>query len=141
MSLAALSTIDEVLARFDRLGPVDVGDMLGEWSGEVLPTGHPGERQLTGLAWAGKTFRSAEDVDPIVVFGAGGAREASDVMGSARLRRVEYRDVVSATMIYDRHPILDHFRRVDADTVLGLMDRKGEDRPLAFILRREPARP
>ena len=29
-------------------------------------------------------------------------------------------------MVYDKHPVFDHFRRVDADTVLGLMDRKGD---------------
>ena len=136
MSLPALSSLDEVLARFDSLDPVEVEDMLGEWAGEVVPTGHPGEAQLAGLAWAGKTFRSPEDVDPIVVVGEGGARVASDVLGAARLRRVEYRGVVTATMLYDRHPILDHFRRIDTGSVLGLMDRKGEERPLAFILRR-----
>jgi hypothetical protein len=57
-------------------------------------------------------------------------------MGAASLRRVEYRGVVTATMAYDRHPVFDHFRQVDEDTVLGVMDRKGDAMPLFFYLRR-----
>ena len=54
----------------------------------------------------------------------------------ASLRAVEHRGVVTATMVYDNHPVFDHFRRVDGATVLGLMDRKGEPAPLFFWLRR-----
>ena len=59
--------------------------------------------------------------------------------GAAALRRVEYRGVVTATMIYDKHAIFDHFRRVNENTVLGVMDRKGETPALYFWLRRRPA--
>lgn len=128
--------VDEVLAFFDDLPPVAVDTMIGEWDGQVIATGHRGERQLGGLRWAGKAFRSAEDVDPMVVFDDSGARVASEVMGAARLRAVEYRGVVTATMIYDRHPVIDHFRRVADDAVLGVMDSKGDDAPLVFVLRR-----
>ena len=55
----------------------------------------------------------------------------------ARLRRVEHRGTVSAAMVYDRQPIVDAFRRVDADTVLGVMDVRGDPRPYVFVLRRE----
>ncbi|CAJ1586868.1 DUF4334 domain-containing protein [[Mycobacterium] wendilense] len=54
-----------------------------------------------------------------------------------RLRMVEYRGVLSATMIYDALPINDHFRLIDDDTVLGVMDMRGLDRPLMFVLRRD----
>jgi hypothetical protein len=40
----------------------------------------------------------------------------------ARVRMMEYRDKVSATMIYDYLPINDIFRKVDEHTVLGLME-------------------
>jgi len=43
----------------------------------------------------------------------------------ARLRLQEFRGKVSAVMIYDHFPIIDAFRRVDDDTVMGLMDEKG----------------
>jgi uncharacterized protein DUF4334/GXWXG protein len=55
----------------------------------------------------------------------------------ARLRMVEYRGVVTATMCYDRLPVHDHFRRVDADTVVGAMDARGMARPFLFVLHRE----
>ena len=55
----------------------------------------------------------------------------------ARLRTVEYRGVVSAAMVYDRQPIIDSFRRVDEDTVLGVMDLRGMRSPYVFVLRRE----
>jgi hypothetical protein len=40
-------------------------------------------------------------------------------------------------MIYDDKPIIDHFRREGADTLLGLMDLRGMARPFFFRLRRE----
>ncbi|QGU03433.1 DUF4334 domain-containing protein [Corynebacterium comes] len=55
----------------------------------------------------------------------------------ARLRMVVYRGVATATMIYDSQPINDHFRRLDADTLLGLMDLRGLSEPFFFLLRRE----
>jgi hypothetical protein len=58
----------------------------------------------------------------------------------ARLRRVEYRGVISAGMIYDALPILDVFRAVDPDTLLGLMDLRGMPRPFFFMLQRVHAR-
>lgn len=56
---------------------------------------------------------------------------------AARLRLTSFRGKVSAAMIYDRQPIQDVFRRVDADTVLGVMDFKGMSQPYFFVLRRD----
>lgn len=55
----------------------------------------------------------------------------------ARLRQVEYRGVVSAAMVYDHLPIIDIFRRVDADTLLCVMDLRGDPWPFCFVLTRE----
>ncbi|NMG21677.1 DUF4334 domain-containing protein [Brasilonema bromeliae] len=54
----------------------------------------------------------------------------------ARLRMTEYRGKVSATMIYDNFPVNDSFRKVDDNTVLGIMDYKNLPQPFFFILRR-----
>jgi len=54
----------------------------------------------------------------------------------ARLRMMEYRQQVSATMIYDDLPIQDTFRKVDQNTVLGVMDFKATPQPFFFILKR-----
>ena len=54
----------------------------------------------------------------------------------ARLRMMEYREKVSATMIYDYLPINDSFRKVDDHTVLGIMDFKDSLQPFFFVLKR-----
>ena len=56
-------------------------------------------------------------------------------------RMTEYRGVVSATMIYDSLPINDIFRKVDDDTVLGVMDLRFTPQPFFFILLREGQNP
>ena len=48
----------------------------------------------------------------------------------------EHRGVVTATMIYDALPILDAFRLVDDDTVLGVMDLRRAP-PFVFSLARD----
>jgi len=55
----------------------------------------------------------------------------------ARLRMTEYRGVVSATMIYDQLPVNDIFRKLDDNTVLGLMDNKNIKDPFFFKLIRD----
>ena len=55
----------------------------------------------------------------------------------ARLRMTEYRGKISATMIYDQLPINDVFRKLDDNTVLGIMDLKGMNDPFFFKLKRE----
>lgn len=39
-------------------------------------------------------------------------------------------------MVYDDLPIIDMFRRVDARTVLGVMDMRAMPLPYFFVLRR-----
>lgn len=55
----------------------------------------------------------------------------------ARLRMMEYRGKVSATMVYDHLPIHDVFRQVDENTVLGIMDLRDLKDPFFFVLRRD----
>jgi hypothetical protein len=55
----------------------------------------------------------------------------------ARLRTTRYRDVDTATMVYDQLPINDVFRKLDDDTALGAMDLRGSAVPYFFVLRRD----
>ena len=57
----------------------------------------------------------------------------------ARLRDLEYRGVVSVAMVYDHLPIIDMFRQVDANTLLGVMDQRGMEQPYFFVLTRDTA--
>lgn len=55
----------------------------------------------------------------------------------ARLRVVEHRGVRTTAMVYDDQPIVDTFREVDANTLLGHMDLRGMRDPFFFVLERE----
>ncbi|MDP1776712.1 MAG: DUF4334 domain-containing protein [Moraxellaceae bacterium] len=61
----------------------------------------------------------------------------STTKSRARLRMTEYRGKSSATMVYDQLPINDVFRKIDDNTVFGVMDLKDMKQPFFFILRRE----
>jgi len=56
---------------------------------------------------------------------------------AARLRMIEYRGRVTATMCYDEKAILDHFARIDDNRVMGVMDLKGIPDPYIFVLERD----
>jgi hypothetical protein len=53
----------------------------------------------------------------------------------ARLRRVEFRGTVGACMVYDRLAVIDAFRRIDDDTLLCIMDLKGDPSGKAFFFQ------
>jgi hypothetical protein len=129
-------TISQLSDFYDTLSAIPCEFMLGQWRGVCLNTGHSGEAKLSALGWAGKQFNSINDVMPIMSLSPDGALIANPVMGTASLRMVEYRGVSTATMVYDKHPIFDHFKKLNETTLLGVMDAKSEDIPLYFVLKR-----
>jgi hypothetical protein len=56
---------------------------------------------------------------------------------AARTRVVTHRGVATAALLYDRLPIVDVFRSVTPDLLLGLMDLRGLPEPFAFLLERD----
>jgi hypothetical protein len=59
---------------------------------------------------------------------------------AARLRTIEHRGVSTAAMVYDALPVIDVFRRVGPDVVIGAMDMRGLPAPFFFLLEREERR-
>ncbi|WP_175074842.1 DUF4334 domain-containing protein [Terribacillus sp. AE2B 122] len=57
---------------------------------------------------------------------------------AARLRKVNHRGKVTSAMIYDNKGIIDVFRKIDENTLLGIMDIKEQfpDESFFFILRK-----
>ncbi|KAJ5110438.1 hypothetical protein N7532_000973 [Penicillium argentinense] len=127
---------DEVFALFDQLKPVKAEQFIGAWKGGSVRTNHPVVEKMTSMNWAGKDFRSTEDVDPIVVYKDDGSRVWNADWGHARLRPMEYRGVVTTAMIYDDQPIIDYFRYVRDDLLLGAMDAKKADGTFFFYLHK-----
>lgn len=155
---------DELLQEFDQLESVSLDFMIGRWRGFEIKTGHPADGGLERTNWYGKVFKDAEIVFPLVYYNADRtslfAGDPKLVIGKtsektpqaeisstilkakteeakARLRMLEYRGVVSATMIYDEFPINDAFRKIDDHRVLGVMDFKGVPAPYFFVLERD----
>ncbi len=54
----------------------------------------------------------------------------------ASLQTMVFGGVESAAMVYDHQPIVDHFRRIDADRIMGAMTIKGDERIYFFELQR-----
>ncbi|CAN8101316.1 unnamed protein product [Discula destructiva] len=118
--------IDEatVAAVYDQLKPVEPEQLIGQWLGGSFDTGHPTHATLRDFKWAGKDYRSVDDVDPVMVYAEDGTRTWAEKFGHARLRKVEFRGAVTTAMIYDNLPILDPFRFVSEDVIMGAMDTK-----------------
>ncbi|WP_196781019.1 DUF4334 domain-containing protein [Nocardioides sambongensis] len=116
-------------ALWERLTPVRVADILGPWRGGDFAAGHPAGEMLTRLGWHGKDFTDPMDAQPLICRGEDGALFSSHKAaggGAASLWEIAFRDEVTATMVYDRMPVFDHFKAVDEDTLVGVMNGKLE---------------
>lgn len=120
--IRALDTVpsERVSALWDRLTPARVDDITGSrWKGTGLDTGHPMFAMLGQMRWWGKDFTDARKVDPILV-----TDDSGDVVpdtsasggGGASLWEVSFRGRPTASMVYDRLPVIDHFVVVDTTT-------------------------
>lgn len=52
---------------FRGLRSIQPDDLIGEWDGYILTTGHSFEDTLDELNWLGNTFYSTDDVTPLIV--------------------------------------------------------------------------
>jgi hypothetical protein len=132
---------DELDALWTAARVATFDDLIGEWSGGDFETGHRHNGAMARLRFFGKTFRSPSDVSPLVCFDEHGERFSNDdyALGGASLWNEEFRGEVTATMVYDGQPTHDHFKMVDDDTALGIMNGKhalDEGRFLYFYLER-----
>ena len=167
--LKAGGSSEAIAAYYDSLPDVTIEEILGQWHGAEVPSGHPMDGLLDVSGWYGKRFDDAESVHPLLfgepgdLFpvnpgrvpmgllnrlgtrmprfrppgGAASFRPLTTRRHRARLRRVEFRGKVSTGMVYDQLPIIDHFRKIDDDTLLGAMDLRDSPRPYFFLLQRD----
>ncbi|GAA3949790.1 DUF4334 domain-containing protein [Gordonia caeni] len=132
----------ELDAIWAALPVVTVDEILGDWRGGELPSGHPMDGQLEKVGWHGKWFRSWYDVAPMVCRDADGKLYSNTEIGKgeASLWPVGFRGEVTASMVYDGQPVIDHFKRVDENTLMGIMNGKTSlvrDRHFYFYLQRD----
>ncbi|KOX08035.1 DUF4334 domain-containing protein [Micromonospora profundi] len=130
--------LDDIWAALDTVRPEEI---LGEWKGSALDTGHPLNGQLDRVRWYGKRFVSRTDVKPLICRDDRGELYSNTVLGKgeASLWTVEFRGESTATMVYDGQPVFDHFKRADENTLMGIMNGKNvpADGPFFyFVLER-----
>jgi hypothetical protein len=161
------ASTEELLKIYDSLPPVTTEFMMGRWKGFEITTGHSMDGLLVPSGWYGKIFLNKEEVHPLVFFGNGKKElyavnpkniplnmtfPKSSILGTfmklvrpfiqtkkskARLRMVEHRGKITATMLYDDKAIYDHFAKIDDNTVLGCMDLKGLEEPYFWVMERD----
>ena len=66
-------TTEAAVDLWDRLPPVAADEMIGDWAGAEVPTGHPVDGLLAASRWDGKRFVSADEVHPLIHRDGGGA--------------------------------------------------------------------
>ncbi|TDC26656.1 DUF4334 domain-containing protein [Streptomyces sp. 8K308] len=110
------------------LDTVPAMNILGRWKGQGFATGHGLYQRLAAIRWFGKTFNSVTDAKPLICYGENGELFSNVALGGgeASLWNIEFRGEVTATMVYDGRPDLDHFKRVDDTTLMGIMNGKSE---------------
>ena len=120
------------------VGDAVVGEVLAE--GQLNPYASRLLTRYCQTDWFGKIFNSVDDVEPIVCFDDGNLFSNNELSrGGASLWDVEFRGEVTATMVYDGQPVLDHLKRVDENTLMGIMDGKRQrvsGNYLYFLLER-----
>ncbi|GEE01638.1 hypothetical protein nbrc107696_22400 [Gordonia spumicola] len=132
----------ELDAIWAALPTVAIDEILGDYRGGELPSGHALDGSLATVGWHGKWLRGRYDVAPMVCRNADGELYSNLEIGkgAASLWNVEFRGEVTATMVYDGQPVFDHFKRVDENTLMGIMNGSTSlvrDRHFYFFLVRE----
>lgn len=160
------ASIEEMLEIFDELEPATLELMTGRWNGFEIETGHFLDGLLGPSGWYGKLFASPEEVHPLLFYtknktglysvnpslvplrpnlpkfeGVGFIMRlikpfVKTKKAHARMRMIEFRGKVTGTMVYDKLAIMDHFAKIDDNTLLGVMDLKGRDY-YPFVLERD----
>ncbi len=116
---------------FEKLQPASIDFMMGTWRGGVFDHTRPDP-----IRWYGKRFNAVDDVEPLLCTKEDGTIYTWDKWGAARLREAAFGGKVQATLIYDQKPLMDYFRKVSDDVVIGLGDIKGRPTNFFFWLER-----
>ncbi|KAJ5297520.1 hypothetical protein N7508_007769 [Penicillium antarcticum] len=75
---------EEIESVFNQLAPLKPEALHGAWGGGGFDTGHLAHSQLQDVKWCGKTFHSADSVDPVIIM-KDGKRVCEETWGHARV--------------------------------------------------------
>lgn len=125
-------------AFFSSLEPIEPDEIIGTWLGGCFLTGKLFERILVRrkyIYWYGKKFKSENKVKALVISFLG--IKFNIPFGTARLRRLMFRNKMSTAMVYNYLPIIDYFRRINENKIMGIMEWKGKVGIYFYLVRRK----
>ncbi|MFF3753203.1 DUF4334 domain-containing protein [Streptomyces sp. NPDC002018] len=136
---------DQLYKLWPHLTPVTPQELLGRWRGGIFATGHAVNSALEEMNWYGKEFNGPLDVKPLLCRKDDGeiySNTEPSGNGEASMWSMEFRDKVTAALVYDYMPWVDHFARVDDSFLMAVMEGKlestlGVEAPYYFWLERE----
>lgn len=117
---------------YEQLEPIGIEQILGTWKGGKFDGGADPDP----IRWYGKRFVSRTHAEPLLCYADDGSIYSYEKLGLAQLRELSFQGKVSAALIYDQHPIMDYFRKVTDDVIIGLGDVKGKPLDFFFHLTR-----
>jgi len=123
----------DLWADYLALEPIKPAEIMGTWRGGKFDGGTTPDP----INWYGKRFNSMENVEPLLITNPDGSIGVFDKLGPARLREVEFKGKVSSTIIYNNMPIMDYFRKIDDDTIIGWGEVAGDTPDFFFWLKRD----
>ena len=128
------SDLDEIYRHLDS---ITIPEMIGEWRGQCIKTGSKFDlilHKFRYISWHGKVFYDENRVNALIM-NLVGNRFPIPYFGSAIIRELKFREKVSVSMIYNYLPIIDHFRKINPSTLMGIMTLKGNVE-VYFLLHR-----
>lgn len=124
---------DVLMPLYEQLDGASADFMIGTWKGGKFDGG----KDPDPIKWYGKRFVSRTHVEPLLCTAPDGSVYSYDNLGVAQLREIVFGGKVCASLIYDKQPIMDYFRKVNDNVVIGLGDVKGKPTDFFFHLTRE----
>ncbi|WP_439134887.1 DUF4334 domain-containing protein [Pseudomaricurvus sp.] len=116
---------------FQQCSPADCDFMLGVWQ-----VGRFEGACMSDAGCYGKRITTVDSVDPILYRKPDGSFYAWDIWGSARLREMRVAGQLQACLLYSDQPWVEAFRRINDDTVLGMLWRNSISVSHFFWMRR-----
>lgn len=121
---------------FATLEPVKTEEMTGKWRGGYFPTGNKWEwlvKDYVLFKWYGKEFFVNNRVKVFIVSFLG--MKFNLPLCTAVLRASSFKGKISGSIDYDHFPIVDYFRKIDEDTIMGIMEVKGKTQTYFYLKR------
>lgn len=121
---------------FAILEPVKADEMRGDWRGYCLPTGNKWEwliKDYILFKWWGKKFLSQGKIKAFIFYFLG--LKFNLPFCVATINETDFRNKKSVAIVYDYFPIIDYLRKVNENTMMGIMTLKGKTKTYFYLER------